>query len=129
MLARTVATKGQLESAITRAMVHFQAELTGHGPTEACTYLLDDMVIVRMKGILSPVEQRLAERDDGRRLIKKMRLVLRESCSEELERVVSDLTGCRVLSSHSDISTKSGERVEIYVLDENLERSLKRAEH
>ena len=53
--------KGLIESAITSAMVHYQAELIGHGPTEARTYILEDMVIVRFKGSLSRVEQRLAE--------------------------------------------------------------------
>lgn len=115
-----------MESAITSAMVHYQAELTGHGPTEARTYLLEDMVIVRLKGILSRMEQRLAQQSEGRRLIKELRLVLREGCSEELQGIVARETGCAVVSSHADISTRTGERIEIYVLDRNLEKDLRR---
>ncbi len=118
--------RGLIESAITSAMVHYQAELTGHGPTEARTYLLEDMVIVRFKGILSRVEQQLAQQSEGRRLIKEMRVVLREGCSEELQAIVARETGCNVISSHSDISTRTGEWIEIYVLDRNFERMLRR---
>ena len=118
--------RGQVESAITSAMVHYQAELTGHGPTEARTYILEDMVIVRFKGILSRMEQRLAQQSEGRKLIKELRLVLREGCSEDLQGIVSEKTGCKVVSSHSDISTRTGERIEIYVLDRNIEREFRR---
>ncbi|MDA8344597.1 MAG: DUF2294 domain-containing protein [Thermaerobacter sp.] len=115
-----------IESAITSAMVHYQAELTGHGPTEARTYILEDMVIVRFKGTLSRMEQRLAQQSEGRRLIKELRLVLREGCSEELQEIVARETGCDVVSSHSDISTRTGERIEIYVLDRNFDRQVRR---
>jgi len=118
--------KGVVEAAITSEMVHYQAELTGHGPTEARTYILEDMVIVRFKGILSRIEQRLAQQSEGRRLIKQMRTVLREGCSEELQEIVARETGCKVVSSHADISTRTGEWLEIYVLDRNLERTLRR---
>ncbi len=118
--------KGQIESAITGAMIHYQAGLTGHGPTEGRTYILEDMVIVRFKGSLSRMEQRLAQQFEGRKLIKEMRVVLREGSSEELQDIVAHETGCRVVSSHSDISTRTGERIEIYVLDHNLERELRR---
>jgi len=120
--------KGRVESAITSAMVHYQAGLTGHGPTEARTYVLEDMVIVRFKGSLSRMEQRLAQQSEGRKLIKELRVVLREGCSEDLQEIVAKETGCRVVSSHSDISTRTGERIEIYVLDRNFERELRRRE-
>lgn len=115
-----------MENAITTAMVHYQAELTGHGPTEARTYIVEDMVIVRFKGILSRMEQRLAQQSEGRRLIKELRLILREGCSGELQEIMARETGCAVVSSHSDISTRTGERIEIYVLDRNLDRELRR---
>lgn len=124
--AASAGRKGLMENAITTAMVHYQAELTGHGPTEARTYIVEDMVIVRFKGILSRMEQRLAQQSEGRRLIKELRLILREGCSGELQEIVARETGCAVVSSHSDISTRTGERIEIYVLDRNLDRELRR---
>jgi uncharacterized protein YbcI len=119
-------TRGQIENAIAQTMVRFQAELTGHGPTEARCYILEDMVLVRMKGILSKVEERLSRSSEGRRVVKELRQVLREEFRNELEAIIAEHTGCQVTSSHSDISTRTGERVEIYVLDRNLERELAR---
>lgn len=53
-----------------------------------------------------------------------MRQVLREMYSEESEEIVQRITGCKVLSSHSDISTKMGERIEVFVMDRDVERYL-----
>lgn len=117
-------TRGQLENALGAAMAHYQAELTGHGPMESRAYVLEDMVLVRYKGILSKYEQRLALSPDGKRLVKQMRQVLREQYRDELEAIVQQYTGARVISSHSDISTRSGERIEIYVLERNLDKEL-----
>lgn len=33
------------------------------------------------------------------------------------------LTNCKVLSSHSDISTKTGERIEVFIMDRDVVRS------
>ena len=40
------------------------------------------------------------------------------------EEIIETATGCRVLSVHNDVSTKTGEQVAIYVLDHNLEALL-----
>ena len=40
------------------------------------------------------------------------------------EQIVETATGCRVLSIHNDVSTKTGEQIAIYVLDRNLEALL-----
>jgi uncharacterized protein YbcI len=37
---------------------------------------------------------------------------------------VENLTHCKVLSSHSDISTKMGERIEVFIVDKDLEKLL-----
>ena len=119
-------SRGQIQNAITTALVHFHAEWTGHGPNEARCYIVDDMVIVRFKGALSRMERRLAEQAEGRRLVKAMRQILREGCRSELEAIVARETGAQVISYHSDVSTRTGERIEIYVLDRNLDRELRR---
>ncbi|VXB42757.1 conserved hypothetical protein [Bacillus sp. 349Y] len=64
------------------------------------------------------------EHDNGRKLVKQMRQILREMYGEKFEDVVEKLTNCHVLTSHSDISTRSGERIEVFVLDRNLEKEL-----
>ncbi len=113
-------TKGQLEADIGRAIVKFEKEYMGRGPVDTRTYLVDDMVIVRLRGVLTPAEQQLARSEDhsrGRRLIKEVRGELLESARALLESVVRDITGREVVSLHTDISTTTGERVIIFALD------------
>lgn len=119
-----ISNKKKLEAEISEAFIKFQRDLIGRGPQESKTYIVCDMVIVRFKGVLTVEEKHLSSHDKGRRIVKEMREVLREMYSEESEQIVEKLTGCKVLSSHSDISTKMGERIEVYVLDKDLEKLL-----
>lgn len=120
--------KSGLETELSEAYIKFQRTMVGRGPTEARTYIIDDMVILRAKGALTVEETHLAKTDRGRQVVKEMRQVLRETFSEEVEGMVSRVTGCKVISSHSDISTNTGERLEVYILDSNLERKLREAD-
>ena len=118
-------TKGQTEALISDAIIKFEKEYMGRGPTETKTYILKDMVFVRLKGVLTPAEEQLAKTAEGADLIKKTRVQLLESARILLENLVSDITGCQVRSLHTDISTKTGERVIIFTLDQNLEDEFK----
>ena len=113
-------TKGQIEAAITEAITKFEREYLGRGPREAKAYILDDMVLVRLTGILSPAEQQLSEESSGVEMIKQMRSRLVESCSDELEALVEAEVDRPVVSMHTDISARTGERVFVFVMDENL---------
>ncbi len=113
-------TKGQIEAEISDAITRFEKEYMGRGPTETQAYLVDDMVVVRLRGVLTPAEQQLAKADDpsrGRRLIKEVRGELLESARMLLAQVVHDITGRGVVSLHTDISVTVGERVIIFTLD------------
>ncbi len=112
-------TKGQVEAEISDAIIKFEKEYMGRGPEETKTYLLDDMVLVRLKGVLTPAEKKLADSDQGgkgRGLIKQVRIELLEKARILLEAIIQDTTGMMVESLHTDISTATGERVIIFVL-------------
>ena len=115
-----VRTKGQIEAEISKAMIKFEKEYMGRGPLETRTCLVDDLVLVRLKGVLTPAEFQLAKTPDntrGRELIKQARIELLERGRALLEAVVESITGTRVVSLHTDISTVTGERVVLFVLD------------
>lgn len=116
--------KAKLEAEISDAFIKFQRILIGRGPQETKTYVLEDMVLIRLKGVLTVEEEHLAKTEKGRQVVKEMRQILRETFSAEAEKLISELCGHKVISSHSDISTKTGERVEIYILDTNLGKKL-----
>ena len=119
-------TKGEIEAEIGDAMVKFEVEYMGRGPKEARAYLIDDMVLVRLKGVLTRAEEQLSKGAEGVELIKKMRSSLIENAKLLLSQVISDITGAKVISLHTDISTVAGERVIVLTLDRDLEKALPR---
>ena len=62
-------TKGQMEAEISNALISFEKEHLGRGPVEARTYIIQDIVMIRLKGVLTPAETHLAKDDEGIRLI------------------------------------------------------------
>jgi uncharacterized protein YbcI len=119
-------TKGEMEAAISEALVQFEIDYMGRGPKEARAHIIEDMVLVRLKGVLTPAEQQLTKGPEGVELIKKIRATLIERAKPLLAQVVGDITGSNVHDLHTDISTESGERVILFTLDRDLERSLAR---
>jgi uncharacterized protein YbcI len=91
------------------------------GPNETVTYIIKDMIFVRLKGVLTQAEEQLAKTSDGADLIKKTRVQLLEGARALLKNIVIEITGCRIKSLHSDISTRTGERVIIFIVEKNLE--------
>ncbi|MBU1932010.1 DUF2294 domain-containing protein [Patescibacteria group bacterium] len=114
-------TKGQIEALVGEAIIKFEKEYMGRGPQETKTYIMKDMVFIRLKGVLTPAEEQLAKTTEGADLIKKTRVQLLEGARLLLENIVSDITGCQVKSLHTDISTKTGERIIIFTLDQDFE--------
>jgi len=113
-------TKGQMEAEITEALIRFEKEFMGRGPVEAKTYIVDDMILVRLKGVMSRAEQQLATEGDvakGRDLVKQIRREALERGRTLLEAVVRDAVGRSVISLHTDISTVTGERVIVFTLE------------
>jgi len=113
-------SKGQIEADISEALIKFEKEYMGRGPEETKTYIIDDIILIRLKRVLTPAEQQLAGASDettGRTLIKRVRTELLEKARPLLEQIIMDLTGKRVKSLHTDISTITGERVIILTLE------------
>jgi uncharacterized protein YbcI len=115
-------TKGQIEAEISNALVSFEREHMGRGPVEAKTYIKDDIVMIRLKRVLTPAEKYLAADTEGAKLVKQVRAKLLENARGILETLISDITKCQTTSFHTDISTQTGERFIIITLSEDLER-------
>ncbi|MFT9850117.1 Na-translocating system protein MpsC family protein [Aneurinibacillus sp. REN35] len=118
-------SKSKMEAAISEAYIKFLREILGKGPKETKTYIIKDMVMIRLKEVLTQEEKALVCIESGKPLVKEMRRILRESNSEKTKVIISGITGCQVISSHSDISTKLGEQIEVFILDCDLEKELR----
>lgn len=114
-------TVGELEAEISQALIRFEKEFMGRGPLETKTYLVDDLVVVRLKGVLTQAEMKLAataDRQRGRYLLKQVRQELIDHARPMLETLIRDILGVDISSLHTDISTKTGERVIVLTLSE-----------
>jgi uncharacterized protein YbcI len=113
-------SKGRIEAEINEAIIKFEKEYMGHGPLEAKTYIIDDLVLVRLKGVMTKAELQLASSGNiprGRMLIKEVRQELLEKGRPLLEAVIQAVTDRKILSLHTDISTITGERIIAFTLD------------
>lgn len=117
-------TKGQIESKISEAISKFEIEQMGRGPEKIRTIIFQDLIFIRLKGFLSPSEKNLAQNREGVDLVKKMRTALFENARIPLEEAIRSIIDINVVSTHSDVSTKTGEKIIVIVVDKNLEEMI-----
>ena len=112
-------TQGELEAAICEGISRFEQEYMGRGPKAIHAHLIDDLLVVRLRGVLTAAEQQLVKTlpaDKGRGLLKQVRTQLMEMARPALETMMDELTGVKVVSLHHDISTVTGEEVVLFTL-------------
>ena len=112
-------TQGEIEAGICERISHFEREYMGRGPKDIHAYLIGDLLVVRLQGVLTAAEQHLVKSlpgERGRELLKQVRTQLIEAARPVLEAMVLEVTGCKALSMHYDISTITGEKVLIFAL-------------
>lgn len=114
-------TKGQVEAKLSEAISKFEIEQMGRGPEKIRTIIFQDLIVVRIKGFLSKSEKSLAQNKDGIDLIKKLRVALFENARESLEEAVKSVLDVNVVSTYSDVSTKTGEKIIAIVVDQDIE--------
>jgi uncharacterized protein YbcI len=119
-------TKGQIEAQIAAAITQFEREQLGRGPQEVRAWIIQDMILVRLKRVLTPAEEKLARDPEGRRLVKEIRRQLIEGSRSLLDEMVLDLVGIEVISLHSDVSVRTGERIIVFTLADDLEARFRR---
>ena len=115
-------TQGEIEAAICEGISRFEQEYMGRGPKDIHTHLVGDLLVVRLRGVLTAAEQQLAKSppaEKGRELLKQVRTQLIETARPVLEAMVQEITGVKMLSLHHDISTATGEQVVIFTLAES----------
>ncbi len=119
-------TKGEVEAEISEAMVKFEVEYMGRGPKEVRSFIVEDMILVRLKGVLTQAEQQLAKSSEGVDLIKMLRTTLIKNARPVLFQVIGDICGIQVLSLYTDISATRSERIIVFALESDLEKTLPR---
>lgn len=124
MMKNTKRSKGQLEAQISNELSKFEKEYMGRGPKEIKTKIIQNHILIVIDGFLSQSEQKLAENEQGKKLVKDLRLALFDSSREQLSELLQEIVGVRIISIHSDVSTKTGEKVVVLTVEGNLEDDL-----
>jgi uncharacterized protein YbcI len=112
-------TQGEMEALICQCISRFELEFMGRGPKDIHAHLIDDLLVVRLQGVLTAAEQHLVQTlpvDKGRDLLKQVRSQLIEIARPKLEEIIRDITGVKPVSLHHDISTVTGEEIVIFTL-------------
>lgn len=81
-------------------------------------------MIVVLRGILTPAEYKLCQTVEGALSLKKVRADLVEADRDKLGEILKEKTGEEVTAFHTDISTRTGERVMIFKMSSDLEKKL-----
>lgn len=114
-------SQGEIEAAISEGIGKFEQEYMGRGPKDIHAHLIDDLLVVRLIGVLTAAEQHLVKTlkpEKGRDLLKQVRTHLIETARPMMEAMVQDITGVKVVSLHHDISTITGEELLAFTLVE-----------
>lgn len=123
-------TQGEIEAAICEAISRFEQEYMGRGPKDIHAHLIGDLVVIRLRGVLTAAEQHLLATlaaEKGRDLLKQVRTQLMETATPVLQAMIREITGMKVMSMHHDISTVTGEKIVVFTLVEPpLCREIKR---
>ena len=114
-----VKTKGEIEAAISEEISRFEQDYIGRNPKDIQVCLIDDLLLIRLRGVLAAAEQDLVKSlpsENGRDLLKRVRSHLIETTRPVMEAMVEKFTGVKLLSMHHDISTVTGEEVILFTL-------------
>jgi uncharacterized protein YbcI len=109
--------KEEIEAVISEEISRFGQDYMGRRPKEIHVHLLDDLLVIRLRGVLAAAEQHLVKSlESGRDLLKQVRSHLIETNRPVMEAMVEKITGVKILTMHHDISTITGEEVILFTL-------------
>ena len=110
-------SKEEIEAVISEEISRFGQDYMGRRPKEIHVHLLDDLLVIRLRGVLAAAEQHLVESlESGRDLLKQVRSHLIETTRPVMETMVEKVTGVKILTMHHDICFTTGEEVILFTL-------------
>jgi uncharacterized protein YbcI len=108
---------GDMLARISDEMVGAKKRFFGKGPEQAKSYMLDDMLIVVMRGGLTTAEQTMLK--FGRpNLVRQFRQLFEDGMTEHLTSLVEQATGRAVVNYQSQVMFDPDIIVEMFVFDE-----------
>ncbi len=120
MTAETAVLKGgELNAAITSALVEIHNAQLGRGPKTATTFHKDNVIVTIMYDVMTRAEKTLAEHDNDD-AVTHMRHLFQKTMETEFTNAVERLTGRKVIAFISGNNTKPDIASELFILDSTL---------
>jgi len=116
-------SKGETEAAVRTAIIKFEQEFLGRGPDDVRAFIVRDLVVVRLKGVLTPAERQLAKTVEGVDMVKRLRQNLIAQGRDKLCEQINEITGAKVLGVFTDIDVQLGERIFVFTLDAEIQNN------
>jgi len=114
------AQRQKLAVAISNAVVHVVREYTGRGPTQARTYIADDLVTCVMRDTLTKGERTLVEHGRHKQVLHTRR-EWQDTMGDELTAAIEELTERKVLAYLSENHIDPDLGIETFVLERRPE--------
>jgi uncharacterized protein YbcI len=107
---------GSLLAQISNAFVTMQKDYWGIGPLEAKSYMMDDLLLIVMRGGLTRAERTML--DFGQQdLVRNFRQTFENEMTQNLTGKIEELTGRKVLTYQSQILFDPDVVAELFVFD------------
>ena len=108
---------GQLLAAISTNIVAMLREHYGRGPTNAKTYVVDDIIVVVMRGSgFSPLEQTIMDSGEPE-LVIAMREDFQRVMARRFRQMIEDLTGRNVVAFVSRVHVEPDITMQSFFID------------
>jgi uncharacterized protein YbcI len=112
---------GELLAAISTTIVGMLRDHYGRGPMKAKTYVLDDIIVVVMRGSgFTPLEQTIMDSGEPDRVIA-MREDFQRVMASRYRQTIRDLTGRNVVAFLSQAHVEPDITMEVFFVDGPLE--------
>lgn len=113
---------GALSMAISRELVSVMKDYLGRGPTQARTYLRDNVVICVLQDTMTKAEHALVADGKGQ-AVRDIRRVFQDTLRSETTKAVERLTGRNVIAFLSDHDVDTDRAAEVFLLEPRPEEA------
>jgi uncharacterized protein YbcI len=109
-------TGGELNAAVTSALVGIHTEYLGRGPTSASTFHHGNVLVTLMHGVLTNAEKSIAKTDRAP-VVKNIRQLLHQTLEADSRAAVERLTGRNVVAFISGNHLDPDIAADLFILD------------
>ncbi len=110
---------GELNQAITSALVGIHTKYLGRGPKSASTFYQGNVVVTLMHDVLTHAENVLRETNQSE-TVNQMRHLFQETMQADFQEAVEQLCGRRVVAFISGNNLDPDVAAEVFILDQPL---------